>query len=418
MKGFTDKNNSDSGRAGQKKIVRYVLPALVLVIGIMVAIGLLQTSPKAERRPVPKQAHLVEVEPVSVSRQPIVVQAMGTVMPARQIDIKPRVNGQIIHVSNEFIPGGRLRSGQALLQIDPVDYELVIRNRESDVAQARSNLELEMGQQTIARKEYELLGEEIMPEDEKLVLREPQLASAQANLDRAEAALAQAKLNLQRTKVKAPFNALVRSRAVDLGVQVTATTALATLCDTDSFWIQLVVPVDKLKWIVIPEQQGQQGSPVRIYNEAAWGPDIYRIGHVIRMTGALEEEGRMAQLLVEIEDPLTLRPENATQPVMILDSYLRVEIQGIELESVVAIERRYIRNGGTVWVMNPDKKLEIRTVDIAYHAPDRVFVTDGIKEGERLITSNLSAPVAGMLLRTRELQTAMLSDKPAEQLPE
>lgn len=399
----------------QKSVSKFIFPLLIFLIGVSLAVVLLQTKPKAERRAIPKQAHLVEVETVTLSREPIFIQAMGTVMPARQIDIKPRVNGQIISVSQEFIPGGRLRAGQTLLQIDPVDYELVIRNMESDVAQAISSLELEMGQQTIAKREYELLGEEIRSEDEKLVLREPQLASAQANVNRTQAALAQARLNLERTTIKAPFNALVRSRAVDLGVQVTSATALATLCETDRFWIQLVVPVDKLKWINIPTRPDEQGSPVRIFNEVAWGADTYRTGRVIRMTGDLEEEGRMAQLLVEIEDPLALLAENANQPSMLLDSYLRVQIQGIELDDVVAIERRHIRNGGTVWVMNKENALEIRSIQVAYHAPDKVFVTAGISEGERLVTSNLSAPVAGMLLRTAtSLQTAMIGTPKAE----
>jgi RND family efflux transporter MFP subunit len=378
-------------------VLHVLLPVLVLAAGGALAVRLVETAPKAERKPPVRMARLVDVEEIKFGPQTTVVSAMGTVTPARQIDLKPQVDGRITEVADEFAPGGRFRAGDVILRLDPKDYELMVRQRTGDLAQARSDLQIELGQQEVAKREFELLGETIHKGDESLVLRKPQLATARAKVEIAEASLDQAKLDLERTTVTAPFNAMIGERDVDLGVQVGTSTTLATLFGTDAYWIEVAVPVDELKWI---EMSGT--TPARVYDEAAWGPGVFRQGEVIRMMGDLEQEGRMARLLVEVEDPLSLEPENSGKPTLIVGAYLRVEIDGAKLESVAAIDRRYIRDGSKVWIMNADNALEIRPVEIAYYAPDHVLVSGGVAEGERLVVSDLPAPVEGMPLRTAD----------------
>jgi len=342
----------------------------------------------------------VEVIPVQISTQEIVVYAMGTVQPAQEVALHPRLNGEIISVSQEFVPGGFFKKGQTILQIDPKDYQLFVRQRESDVALAKSDLAIELGQQSVARQEYELLGEAISKEDQDLVLRQPQLEKVRATLMTAQAALEQARINLERTAVKAPFNATVRSREVDLGTQVTTSTLLANLTGTDKYWIQAAVPIDQLKWIHIPRSSNDSGSAVRILNEAAWGAETSRNGEVVRLLNTLEEEGRMAQLLVTVHDPMSLEAANTGKPPLILNDYVRVEIQGIELEAVAAVDRQWIRNGDQVWIMNDKGQLEIRPVEIAFYGRDQIFIRSGLADGELLVTTDLAVPVEGLPLRT------------------
>jgi len=383
------------------KSVRVAVPLLILVVAVTIAATLIKTAPKAPQRRRPVSARLVEVEQIRFSRQHAIVHAMGVVQPAQEVDLCTLVSGEIISVSPEFIPGGRFRAGELLLQIDPSDYDLAVRQRASEVTHAQSALAIEMGQQAIARREYELLGEAIAEQDRELVLRQPQLATAQATLASAEAALAQAQLGRQRTTVVAPFNAIVKNRYVNLGAQVSASTALATLVGTDDYWVEVAVPVNQLKWITIPRSSSGQGSAARVYNEAEWGKDVYRLGSVIRVASDLEEQGRMARVLISVRDPLALKGENSGKPPMLVGTYARVEIEGIALDSVAVIARNVIRDGDRVWIMNDEDKLEIRGVQIAYRGVDDVYVTDGVREGERLVTTDLSAPVEGMPLRTR-----------------
>ena len=84
---------------------------------------------------------------------------MGTVVPAESVTLQPQVDGEIVFVSDDLEPGGLLSAGDELLRIDPRDYELAVLQRESEVAQAQSTLRLEQGQQSIAKREFELLSE-------------------------------------------------------------------------------------------------------------------------------------------------------------------------------------------------------------------------------------------------------------------
>jgi RND family efflux transporter MFP subunit len=377
----------------------------MLLVGVAVAAVMMQSGPSAKREPPPRQARLVEVQPVVIGSARTRVDAMGTVVPAESVTLQPQVGGEIVSVSDDLEPGGLFSTGDELLRIDPRDYELAVLQRESEVAQAQSTLRLEQGQQTIARREFEILNESMQDDDRDLVLRKPQLESVRAQLALAKAKLEQAKLDLQRSRIRAPFNAIVESSEVDVGARVTSASTLATLAGTDSCWLEVSVPVKQLKWIDIPRGSATQGSRVRITNPVAWGAGAFREGHVIRLAGDLEEEGRMARLIVEVDDPFTLKPENSDKPVMLMGSYVSVEIAGRPLEQVATIAREHLRDGDRLWIMGADATLEIRTVDIVFRGHQQVLVADGIKAGEQLVVTDLAAPVAGMPLRSKDADT-------------
>ncbi len=380
-------------------ITRIVLPLLILAAGVMYATHLIETKPKSQRGAARRQARLVAV--VEVERQdiPVTVGALGSVIAAREVDVKPQVSGRVIDMSEEVLPGGLFQAGQQILQIEPEDYELLVEQRRSDVANAERDLKIEEGSQTVARQEFELLSDVITEMDQDLMLRKPQLASAKAALEAAQARLDQAKLDLDRTQIVAPFNAVVKTKHVDLGAMVTSASTLVTLTGADEYWVNVVVRVDMLPWLIIPPRDGEKGSKVRIRNPLVWGEDAYRSGEVIRLFGELETVGRMAQLLVSVKDPLSLSPENASAPRVLIGSFVRVEIEGRTIPSVISIDRELLRDGGNVWLMSEEGKLEIRPVDIVFRGEEYVLVSDGIKTGDKIITTNLAAPVEGMPLR-------------------
>ena len=126
--------------------------------------------------------------------------------------------------------------GAALLRIDPADYQAALRQRRSELAQARADLELEQGRQAVAEQDFELLGEELDEGNRHLVLRQPQLKQARARVDFAEAALRRAELDLQRTRISAPFDAQILSRDVATDSQVSTGDSLARLVATDRYW--------------------------------------------------------------------------------------------------------------------------------------------------------------------------------------
>jgi len=383
-------------------IFRILLPLAVIAAGAAAALWLMETGPQAKPRPKTRNATLVTCRTVDYSAQQTVIAGMGTIAAAATVELKPRVNGEIVELNGNLVPGGYFRKGQTLLKIDPTDYRLTVRELATDVAKAESDLQLEQGNQLIAQKEYKLLGETVSDQERALMLRRPQLENLRATLEAAQTKLDQARVDLARTEIKAPFNAVVQSREVNLGTRASESIVLATLVGTDAYWVAVSVPVSQLRWIRIPQTEGEQGALVRVYDTAAWGDGVFRQGRVIRLESGLEEQGRMARLLVRVADPLSLQTGSAGKPRMMIGSYVRVEIEGNAVASAAAIEREFVRDGSNVWVMNPEGNLAIRPVKIAFRGTDRLIITGGIDPGEQMVISDLSTPVAGMPLRTAD----------------
>ena len=387
-------------RTAVRFLVKGVLPIAILAGSAVAAVNLMETAPKATRQAPERLARLVDITTVQSGTDAVIVEAMGTVRAARKINLQPRVGGQVSWISPEFVPGGFIAKGQPILRIDPTDFELVVKQKEAALAEAEANLKIEAGQQNIAKREYELLAGKVTTEERDLVLRQPQLATVQAAVDTAEAALRQAKLDLARATVTTPFDAIIGDRSADVGLQVTTSTTLTTLVGTETYWIEALVPVDKLQWIDIPRDNAAVGSVVRIHNDTAWGIGVTRTGHVLRLTSDLEEEGRMAKLLIAVDDPIALKAENDGKPRLLIGSYVRVEIEGARLSGPL-IARDLLRDNDTIWIMNEGNALEIRPIDVIFRGPESVVVGDGVKVGERIVATDLTSPVDGMALRTR-----------------
>ncbi len=394
-------DNASSGgdiKRSPNKIFRFfinvILPLAALGCGIAITYHLLQTGPEAKPKKRPPMAALVEVMKIKSSDQQTSVSGMGEIIPAEEVELKPRVSGEIVEISPDFAPGGYFDSGETMLRIDSRDYELIEEQLASQAAQARSDLVIEMGNQRIAERELALLGEDVKDEEKELILRQPQLKQLQAASSFADSKLEKARLDLARTSIMAPFNSIVTEKNVTTGTRVNESTILTRLVGTDVFWLRLTVPVQQLNWITIPIRDGEGGSKVKIRVPSG----SYRMGEVIRLEAELESQGRMAQLLVAIEDPLSLKEENRDKPKLLLGSYVSAEIEGKTVHGV-RISRANLHDNDTVWLMDDEGKLEIRSAEILFREKDHIIVNGSLKEGERIVTSTLSSPVSGTLLR-------------------
>ena len=372
----------------------------LLAIGIGTAALLLDSAPKAGRRAAQRPAHLVETMPAKAGDHRTRVTAMGSVVAAREATLYPEVTGRIVSVGEHFLPGGRLRQGEVILRLDDADYRLAVRQADSAVAKARAALAQERGQQAVAERESKLLGGKLTPQEKALVLRKPQLASAEAALADTKASLAQAKLNLERTVVKAPFDGVITERSVALGSRVTPATALLSLVSTETFWVRLDLPLTSLHWIDVPQAPGEHGSPVRL-RQSSWPKGVYRTGEVLRLVPKLESDARLAQLLVAVPDPLAQRPEHRGLPRLLVNDYVEATVEGKTLTNVFALDRALLHGGDRIWLFSKGQ-LEVRPVEVAFRGPEQVLIRDGLSAGDRVVTTDLTAPVPGMALRTVE----------------
>ncbi|AQQ71560.1 Multidrug transporter MdtA [Limihaloglobus sulfuriphilus] len=379
-------------------LFKLVVPVLIIISAIGFYKHQIETGPKAEQKPPKRQARLVEC--ISVERDNVSadVACMGNVIAAQEVTLMPEVVGQINWVSQSLIPGGIVAQASPIAAIDDSDYLYALKQRQGELAQARLALKLEYGNQSLAKREYELLGEVVEKDDTDLVLRKPHLESARAALDSAQAAVEKARLDIERCKITAPFNAVVQQKHIDLGTRVSQSSPIVTLAGTDEYWVEALVPVDELVWIDIPGGKVKEGSKVKIFNQA-WGNEQFRTGRVLRLIGELESRGRMARVLISIKDPLSLKPENKDKPRLLIGSFVDVRIEGRRIESVIPLSREYVRDGSFVWVMNDEELLEMRPIKTAFKSRQNVYITEGIEPGEKIVTTNIAAPVEGMPLR-------------------
>jgi RND family efflux transporter MFP subunit len=379
-----------------------VLPLVVLAAGIFGARWLVVNRPRAERAEVEPIPPLVRVAAAVRSAEPVTIVAMGTVVPARRVVLQAEVSGRIVAQSPQLLPGGLFQKGDVILQIDPRDYETAVQQQKAAVEQARLEVQLEAGRQVIAEREWRLLEEDI-PLDQasqELALRRPQQKNARVSLEAAEAALEQARLQLERTTVHAPFNAVVQDEFVDVGQLVSPQTQLATLIGSDRFWVQVSIPVDRLGWLAFSGTEAVGESPVRVIQEVTGQVSVERPARLVRLLGDLEPVGRMARILVEIDDPLGLNSSGAPQGIpLMLGAYVRVEVQGRTAGEAFSLPRTAIREGDRVWIADEEDRLEVRPVNVLWRGNDTVLIADGLRDGDRVVTSSIPLPIPNMKLR-------------------
>lgn len=385
-----------------KKTVCCILPFIIVAAGIILARYFMVTKPKAGTKVRAVRETLVTTMTLRRADHVVTVFASGIVEPARAVDILPQVSGIIVEMNDSLIPGGFIAGGETIACIDPADFELAVEQKRAGLIKAEHDLTLELGEQAIAYREYELLKKELSPREEDMVLRRPQLELAEAELDSARAALEEARLDLERTRITAPFDALVQEKFIDPGGRADTSSPIVRLLGIDEYWVRLSLPVDDLAWLEIPMYNSGRGSMVRIYHRYAWGEESFREGEIIRLSGELLTEGRMAQVLVRVEDPMCFSSDNRDLPHILIGMYVDAECSGITLRQVVSIPRDSLREGNRVWLMNDDNQLEIRQVKVVWRNREYAFIEEGLEEGERLIISDLAAPVAGIALRVED----------------
>lgn len=373
----------------KSKFLIFVLFIAVVAAGFVGMQVLKATGPEAKKRQPKVMQVLVDVMPIEQSDAGVRIEGMGLVIAARQVTLKAQVSGRVLEVAPDLLEGLHVDAGTVLAYIEGDDYELKLEQAASTLELRCAELDLEMGFQRVAVREWELLGEsdDVMAGSSSLALREPQLKQAKAMQRSAQSAFDQAKLDLSRTEIVAPFNALVLAKSVEVGSMAGTVGEVARLVSTDAFHVRVSVPVSQLSVLDIPGAE----ALVRID-----GSDTALPGRVISLLGDLDPDGRMARVLVEVKDPLGLQPENEERPKLLLGSYVAVDLVGDELPGSVTIPRDALHNRDNVWIVRDDSTLEIRPVSVVWKNRDTVVIGSGLTAGERLITSSLSFAADGM----------------------
>ena len=384
----------------------------ILLGGIAITTLIFSTEPEAQTEGASiETAMLVDVIRVQSGTYKPIIVATGNVQPVEDVILSPLVSGQIIRRDPAFSPGGFVKKNQVLLQIDPSDYKNTLELRKSELLQSQTTLDTEMGRQQIAEQDLKLItndslfGSDPLSEGERqLVLRQPQLNAVKATILGAKASMEQAQLNLERTTIRAPFDAHILSQNVTRGSHVSQGDNLGRLVGTDYYWVTATVPVSKLQWLRFPDNDTEKGSMVHITNSTDWPQGLYREGYLDKQIGALDGQTRLARILIKVADPLAKSAPPKEKPNLMIGTFVEVNIQANPIENVVRLKRDYVRSNKTVWVMT-DGKLEIRDVDIELTDNEYAYIQSGLNEGEQVVITDLSTVSNGIGLRTRSAGT-------------
>ena len=360
---------------------------LLLAAGAGIAFWILTSAPRPERVTPEVKPRLVETRAIQASAARPMWQAGGQVEAVERVALKPRVTGYVSRVNQQAVPGALLSKGEALAQLDEADFKLAVAQQQAAVDQAQADVAIRQGDVAVAREEYALVSANLPEADRALVLKQPQLEKAKATLASQKAALKSARLDLARTTITMPFDGQVLSRSVSRGSQVSTSTELFQLVDTQRFWVRVKVPSSFLSWL-------DQAAPVAI-SHPAWGNQT-RTGVVVSSLPGVAESDRQAQVLVAVDDPLDLA--NTGQPKLLLNDFVTVQLQGRALPNTFTVPLEQLEDDDSIWVVH-DAQLTRRELDVVYRGRTLAWISGGFETGDELLANRLDGVVEGQPVR-------------------
>ncbi|WP_428409875.1 efflux RND transporter periplasmic adaptor subunit [Hyphococcus sp.] len=352
----------------------------IIAVFIGLVIGMSMLRPKPERQEpnlTPPSVFYTLADSQSVTLD---VSAQGEVRPRTDISLTAQVAGQIVSTSDEFVNGGAFEKGDVLIKIEDAPY------RAAEAA-AGARLAQEQAESALARKDYEELG--LQDDPAALALRIPQLEQARAEYNAA-------KLDLERTTIRAPFKGRVRERIVGVGQYVAPGAQLGRIFSTDVAEIRLPLTDNDLAKLGLPlafsETENDPGPTVAMSATIA-GKMHHWTGRIARTEGAIDAATRQVIAIAVVDDPYGEGADNGTPLAMGL--FVEATITGKPYENAIVLPRAALYGRDTVYTIAEDDTLVERKVEIVSTDRDTITLASGVADGERVVISPLRGASPG-----------------------
>ncbi len=383
------------------------IPLFIFIAGIAVVmmLGALKPTPEEEETQTP--ALTVNAVPAQYVEQNVSSNFQGEVRAKTNIDLIAQVTGKVIEVSDKFIEGGQFEAGETILRIDDADYQVALKSAEAAVASAKVDLEVELGTAATNAKQWEELQGLPVTEASPLTLNKPQVDRARARLAAAQAELAQAQLNYQRTFISAPFAGRMVSKNAELGQFVARGASIGRAYATSSMEIRLPMTDVQVAELGLPlgyaiQAQASEADLIPARVSAVFGVDekVWS-GYLRSVDASIDPETRLVYATVVVDEPFTAGI-NHTIP-LVPGLFVDVELDGAAQVAGVQIPRMAIRHGNEVYVAE-DGVLRKRAVSVIF-TNEEFAVADPnnseIVDGDMVIVSPVPGAFSGMALKTQ-----------------
>ncbi|WP_372762368.1 efflux RND transporter periplasmic adaptor subunit [Pseudoalteromonas sp.] len=372
--------------ASKKQII---LPLAVLAGGIALAVAFSSLKTPPEQKPLQDTRPLVSTQSVQLDTLTLDVTSYGIVKAKDETVLIAQVGGQVIAVADQFVAGAFVKQGDILARIDANDYEADLIEAQAGLAQASSALEIERAQAHVAQAEWERIKSDSSDAiASELYLRKPQLAEKMARYRSAQASVKRAKRNLERTYIRAPYDAIIKQRDISLGSVVNQGSRLGELSATSVAHIRLPVADSELQYL----PNGGLGANVTLSAQYA-GKLTHWPATIIRSEGVIDAKSRMSYLVAQFSKPYSA----PSQPLR-FGSYVNASIEGRTISDAISVPHHLVKNN-KIAVLNDNLTLSFKTLDIVREHNGRVIAQGGLVEGEQLITSALEYPSEGMAVK-------------------
>ncbi len=370
------------------RIIKYLLPIAMIVIAVLVAKVVVENPPKAKPQAKPDHtALMVDAIHIKPSEYQVNIESYGTIQPVMESAIIPEVSGKIISVSPEFEDGGKVNQGEIVVEIDPADYAIAIKTAAANLTQARATLSEEKARSQEAVKDWKRLGRSGDPSN--LVARIPQLSAARAKVISAQAQLEKTNLDLERTKIRAPYPGRIRNKKAGLGQFVSKGTVLAELFSSETFKLRLPLTQSDLKWLSIPKDATETGSIV-IFTVGDEQQQSFA-GRIKRSEGVLDPQTR--QLFVT-----AIVQADKANTFLAIGQFLKANILGKRFEQVYKIPSGLIDDNDQVIIVK-DGKLKKKAVNIVWRNEQISIVDSGITKEDWLLTTLVGEQIKKLEVR-------------------
>jgi multidrug efflux pump subunit AcrA (membrane-fusion protein) len=422
--------------------VRIAICAGILLFGIggLMALASLKKPPaeiETGERALKVKVLKAESRDVSIS-----INGYGQVRALNSVKISAEVGGQVTAIHPRMEVGEVIPEGELLFQIDTRDYAAAVAQSQAEVSQWTSvadRLKKQFAIDTerlktldrnrdLAKAEYHRINglfqqhsvgtqsgvdraeqaynaalDQADQMAQAVALYPIRIKESQSSLAGAKARLKQAKANLERCRVHAPFNGRLTSAAVELGQYVAPGQALVTMADDTLLEIQ--VPLDSRdvrQWLLFEETQRPSagawfGQPATVDCRIRWTED--KQGHVwggrLHRVVAFDQKTRTVTVAVRV-DAAGAQSQNGGLP-LVEGMFCEVEIPGRRLEQAIQVPRAAVSFKNTVFTVK-DSRLKTVSVKVARVDNDYAYITGGISNGDRVITTRLVDPLENALL--------------------
>ncbi len=359
---------------------RKITLGLIIVLLTAGGSGLLwKLRPRPVEEVIPQLVTPVSVVEVSRRDVRLSIPSQGLLEAKTLTTAASEVSGRVLRVSPQFEAGGRFSEGDVLLEIDPADYQALLAQTEAAVADARLALKVEKAKAEQASRDWQKLGRAESPGE--LVTRAPQLASAEARLAAAMASEEKARRDLERTRLRAPYDGRIIRTHTDLGSFVAMGSPLTDFYRRGELEIPLPVSLADFAYI-----EGV-GSEVELFVETE--ADVRRWkAVVVRQDSEVDRRTRSIHLIAAVE--------HSEDPLLVPGLFLRASIAGTTLKDVIELPRKALVGEDKVLVVSPENTLGRRDVKVVRTGQDTAIISGGLEEGERVVTTFVPSFIEGM----------------------